>query len=326
MNESKNTILNRLRENINSFTSEQMRSFLVDNIIAKNDLCDLQIPEEIQQLLFNDLEPYNFFDSNPMNSNTSKDSQIYFWGHQGVGKTSYIFTLLREILNKKDFSEMIQGIESDNLKNYFKKEFTPLPKSSNGSIAESIVLKQKNKRIEFIEVNWQVLVYLYQLETGLSQDFDGRKYLDSFLNNIKNKNDQVHFFLIENNSNDKTNYSGLTQNDYLLILLNYLRESNLFNKRVKNIYLVITKSDYINYSKDEEKLATKEVKENFMNIYHQLKVISQQHNIDFEILPSSIGHIYFKNLCHFQKPTSLKVETIIKQRTSIKDKLLAFFP
>ena len=317
MENSNRNIIKELEKDINTYPLESIRQLLNQNFLSYDDLNKLNIPNEIKELVFDDSLSYDMFNFTANDYKYPKRRQFYFWGTQGVGKTALIYSLVRKLHIEKGviINTNRKNIDHIEIIKSFQSNYIMLPSRSNNSIYESVLIEKQNKEnIELLEVNWQFLYYIFQLNVRLSnRNFFGKKYLDSFLDSFKEKRKRTHFFLLEYKLNQKSNYSGLTQSDYLTNLIRYFNEKKLFNKNVEAIYLIMTKPDLLICSDKERDLREKQyAKENFPSIINMLKYICTMNKIKLNFYTYSIGNIYFQNLCEIKNTYESSLENIIQ--------------
>jgi hypothetical protein len=334
----KNEILKQLVNNTNNFSPNIITNLLQDGILTIQDLLNIGIPEEILTVLPDFKTPDFNLDRIP-NMIPDGLTEIYFWGIPGSGKTCALSAILHygskkgllEIMPGGVYKYMVQ------LKNIFRGPIGYLPSSTNTEISQFLPFnlrddRARNHPIAFIELSGEILHCFFNtyINSPISSILENS--FNSINNYLKGPNRKLHFFIIDI-SKDPTEFdaNGISQYDYLNATGRYLEKKGIFNKTTDAIYIIATKSDLLLY--DDFQRGDKVVeflKNHYAGFVNLLKEICRKYRINddkLNVLPFSIGQVYFNSICKFNSKSSENIIRILQNDTAIyrKNSILDFF-
>jgi hypothetical protein len=158
---------------------------------------------------------------------------------------------------------------------------------------------------------------IYKGRHGIGMTEDEKKAvekIDSYLMG-KQRNAKIHFFVIEyggaNKIVDPRTLPGITQINVLQDVAAYFQEKGIFQKSTVGVYVVVTKCDKIDCSREERaKRASEYVStgqmgtfvDNLKNEYAKRARVEEFKKISF-----SIGDVFAKSLCVFDNRDTEKI-------------------
>ena len=335
-------VLENIKINTNSYFADEIKEFLQNGTLSESDLISCGIPPVvIETLNDNNLyyrEPYSDFDRSE--SVIEGYTEVYFWGVPGSGKTCALAAIL-SMAEKLGYLNIANGLGYDYmtwLKTIFAEKNALLPVLPPPTCIDVIrylpfKIKKDNERnyrlITFIEPNGEVFQCFQKTGLNMPSQFhvDTFNLLQRFLNSSNRK---IHFFFIDYGDENKMNYMGLTQSDYLLAASTFFESNQVFKKNTDAIYVVLTKSDLMPCSENERVAKAKEyLKDNYVSFINALKDSCKKHSINSGRLTVelfSLGKVYFNQICDFDGTTAENIINILLDRVpTSKNSILDFF-
>lgn len=333
-NAQKQTILNNIQRNPNSYPPAKIIEFL-QNGICESDLLNCNIPQAAIDNLHNIVTPKLELGQTP-NSIPPGFTEVYFWGATGSGKTCALGAVLQMAQQKGylniatgpgyRYAHQLKGIFSDDS---IANDYLPGPTPLENTQYLPFTLKRPNERgtrsVSLIELSGEIFKCFFDKNEGRelqSSHIDTFESLNSFL---KNNNRKIHFFFVDYNRENRPDSNMLTQSDYLSAASTYFRNNKIFGKSTDAIYVVLTKSDLlrdetgksISYEKRVE-YAKKYLNENnYKSFINTLKDICKKESINAGVLtvePFSLGKVYFQQICDFDGQSASAIVDILMER------------
>ncbi|NLL29035.1 MAG: hypothetical protein GX259_09585 [Bacteroidales bacterium] len=344
-NAQKQTILNNIQRNPNSYSPAQIIEFL-QNGICESDLLNCNIPQAAIDNLHNIVTPSLELGQTPTTI-PSGFTEVYFWGVPGSGKTCALGAVL-QMAQQKGYLNIATGPGyryAHQLMNIFSddgiaNDYLPGPTPVENTQYLPFTLKRPNEKgtrsVSLIELSGEIFRCFFDKNAG--QPLQSQSHVDTFesLNSfLNNNNRKIHFFFVDYNRENKPDRYGLTQSDYLSAASTYFKNNKIFGKSTDAIFVVLTKSDLlrdetgncITYEKRVE-YAKKYLNENnYKSFINTLKDICKKESINAGVLtvePFSLGKVYFQQICDFDGSSASAIVEILMDRvpasrTSILD-------
>lgn len=332
-NEERNRIVDRLRQNSNSFTPGMLGQYLNNGAITKHDLLNAGIPNDIIVHLDNIVTPRYQLGITPT-SIPEGYTEVYFWGIPGSGKTCALAAVL-STANREGLLEIAQGPGYDymvKLKNIFSNRISFLPAASPVDTTQYLpfVLKKPNEKysrsVSLIELSGEIFqCFLYKNANRPLPSPQHEETFNSLINFLNGGNRKMHFFFIDYDVENNPDADGYCQSDYLNAAATYFndRRNNLFSKTTDAIYIVLTKSDLMACEKEDR---VKQLKgylqnHNFLAFVNSLRSKCQENSINAKRIlgtPFALGKVYFQQICEFDPETANNIIDILIRRISAK--------
>lgn len=322
----KDEVLRKLRNNLNSFSSEEVQRFLKNGTISRIELVNAGIPEGVIERLNNIILPELKMGKTPK-SIPDGYTEVYFWGIPGSGKTCVLSAVL-STANREGYLEIAQGPGYDyttRLKNIFANSTSILPPPSPADSTQYLpfVLRKENddpRSVSLIELSGEIFQCFYDKNAG--KDLPTPQHeetLDSLLRFLDGDNRKLHFFFIDYEKKNNLDVGGLTQADYLEAAATYFQDNNIFSKSTDAIYIVVTKSDLMSSTGNVKVNDINDYlqNENFTSFINSLKARCKENSINSgKILGThfSLGQVYFDQICDFNPETSKNIIDILIRR------------
>lgn len=330
----KNEILEKIRQNSNSFTPGMIKEFLSNNKISKSELVYSGIPETIIDNLDRVNSPKLNLGDTPQ-SIPDGYTEVYFWGIPGSGKTCVLSGIL-STAEREGYLEIANGPGYDymtRLKNIFINpvSYLPPPSPTDSTQYLPFVLKKGKdapRSVSLIELSGEVFQCFYNVNANKEHPSPQHKEtLEILLRLLSSNNRKVHFFFIDYEKENKIDIGGLTQNDYLQAATTYFNNNDIFRNSTDVIYIVITKSDLMPCEQTEIVGNLKEYlhNANFTAFINSLRARCKEHNINGgKIMAThfSLGRVYFSQICSFNNETSKNLIDILIRRIAPNNKSL----
>lgn len=342
----KQTILDNITRNPNSYPPSKIIEFLQNSIFCESDLLNCNIPHSAIENLHNIVTPNLELGQTPTTI-PSGFTEVYFWGTTGSGKTCALGAVL-QMAQQKGYLNIAPGPGyryATQLKNIFSNDgiandYLPGPTPVENTQYLPFTLKRPNEKssrsVSLIELSGEIFKCFFDKNAG--QTLQSQSHVDTFetLNSfLKNNNRKIHFFFVDYNRENKPDGNGLTQSDYLSAASTYFKNNKIFGKSTDAIFVVITKSDLLsdesgnNISYEQRvEYAKKYLNENnYKSFINTLKDICKKESINAGVLtvePFSLGKVYFQNICDFDGRSGSAIVEILMDRvpatrTSILD-------
>lgn len=346
----KQSILNNIKRNPNSYFPDQIKDFLHNGTFTQSELKDYcKIPQSaidnLGHIKMSQLELGVTPDSIPEGY-----TEVYFWGNTGSGKTCALGAIL-QMAEKKGYLDIATGpgyLYANQLKNIFSDDGVAndyLPAPSPLQVTQYLPFTLKNPKekvsrsVSLIELSGEIFkCFFYK---NANQQLPTQDHVNTFnsLNKFLNSNNRkVHFFFIDYDRENKPDGSGIKQSDYLAAASTYFKNNNIFGKTTDAIYVVLTKSDLL--LDENENLVTGynsrvdyAIKylnnQNYIAFINTLKENCKKHSINagkLTVEPFSLGKVYFKHICDFDGSAAANIVDILMDRIAgTKKSILDFF-
>ena len=261
-------------------------------------------------------------------------TEVYFWGTKGTGKTCVIGSLLGSLVNKKKFVPVPSPAEPHrqvltNLFSGHNDNIITLPDSTKITNLPAMPFlirdeKQRKHPLMLIDMAGEAFTGIYKKKNRIKLTTEEETAVSKIEKYLKGKqrNDKIHFFVVEYDGADKVVdpvlLPGVTQLNVLENVAAYFQEEHIFERSSVGVYVVITKCDRIKCEREERaKEANKYVTTgqlanfttNLREEYAERNRIGRFMKISF-----SIGKVFAQNLCIFDDADTEKIieELILK--------------
>lgn len=323
-------IVSDICENPNKYAATQIRQYLSNGLLTRDQLEKKNIPSDvIDKLLTTSYQPSYEIGATPTEI-PNGFTEVYFWGLSSSGKT----TALAGIFSTAYEKGWIQLAKSNGFKymsqlqTVFNDKIAVLPRGNQLDETQYLPFElrfdgEKNSRsISLIELSGETVeCFYYKMKNeALPTEMHEKSFdlLDKFL---KSKNRKIHFFFVDYESQNQADGKGVTQSQYLDAAAGYfsLPENNYFENSTDSIYIVLTKSDLMPGDVKTEIIKSYLEKNRYKTLVNSLKSKCQKHHINNGKLLAThytLGEVYFKNYCVFNNETSLNLIDILKRRVS----------
>lgn len=329
---TKARILEDLAQNINMYSISELKQAGVSLDDIKN-VAGIHVPEEILDILEKDSINLQI---GGMPQNLAKGrTEVYFWGTPGSGKTCALAAILSAIKMSGFYTDVRcnGALYMDQLANIFRSyrgaATLPLPTPVEVTQELAFDLQDENHRVHpitLIELSGEIFRCLYYVQRNIPVP---EVYAPAFRKTLEflqsNENPKLHFFVIDVN-NDTVDDMGLCQDNYLQAATAYFKANKILNSRTAGIYILVTKSDKLSDDLDERKKKVIQKLKcegtcyfSFCNalrdIAYRCKLIPKKDS-PLPVVPFSIGNVYFKEKCKFDKEASVQVMRILQDNTA----------
>ena len=254
-------------------------------------------------------------------------TEVYFWGTKGTGKTCVIGSLLGSLCNIKHNYIPIQSkaeMHRQRLTNLFSgnSNICTLPDSTITTNLPAMTFRikddqERQHQLMLIDMAGEAFTGIYKSRHGIGMTEDEKKAvqkIDSYLMG-KQSNAKIHFFVVEYGGADKIvdprTLPGITQINILQDVAAYFQEKGIFQKSTVGVYVVVTKCDKIDCSREEraerasEYVSTGQMGtfvDNLKNEYAKGARVEEFKKISF-----SIGDVFARSLCVFDNSDTEKI-------------------
>lgn len=334
----KNETLHIIRSNPNHLNPYEIKDLLSKGIIASHELVNLNIPERIVSNITN-LQPLSLPDraSNEYISDQRENTEIFFWGFMGSGKTTAIGAVLKKADKNGYLRREPNGSGFDymtRLINIFNGDigYLPNPSTANLNWYLSFSLKNNNekyaRKISLIDISGEIFQLFYNVNAGLGlESEEKRKTFDDLNKILNNNNRKIHFFFIEYNKHELLD-KDLLQVNYLDAASIFFERNKIFGKKTDGIYVVVTKSDLIQNTSYDHLVdnSKRYLNENYTSFVNALRDRCREYGINGGLLtvePFSIGKVYFQRYCQFDLEPASRILKIFME--NIKQDKKCFF-
>ena len=323
--EAKNKILSEIKENRNKFTPDVILEYTKNGMITTDQLISIGIPKIIANNL--NKKRQDLVLGQIPNQIDNGYTEIYFWGLPGSGKTCALSAILSTGVKTGDIdpqSGLGQHYMSQ-LSNIFLSECSVLPPSTLVEYTQYLPfdLRDKNNKkhsIALIELSGEVFRAFYKNQNNLPLDFELQATLERTKEYLKGPNKKFHFFIIDITKDPtKPDNENVTQQQYLRSMTNYLDTNKIFKNTTDGVYIITTKSDVLSENQSERKdLAIRHLNEHYLSFINSLKDLLKKNNLSdaLNVIPFSLGEVYFNELCYFDDTKSHEVIELLKLKTS----------
>lgn len=261
-------------------------------------------------------------------------TEVYFWGVPGSGKTCAMAAIL-SMANQMGYFEPREG-EGLGYMTELSTAFIPephapavylptssaiettqyLPLTLNEPIDKGII---KEHQLSIVEISGEIFecfaLELQRRPFKTENHKNTYNQLKSYLQSTENP--KYHFFILDSQPALNSNQMAYLQQAAL-----YFKNNKIFNNTTQGISLIVTKVDTLSPNRDQwVSCATQAAKQYFGSLVTSLKRIvgSPEYgglglsNGDLDVIPLSIGEVFFKSLCLFDpQPASVLVNLLMK--------------
>lgn len=333
----KQDFLDNIRRNPNKYTVNQIREFLNNGNVSEQELSEYcNVPQSAIENLDHVKKPILSLGTTP-DTIPNGYTEVYFWGYKGSGKTCALGAILH-MAEQKGYLNIASGSGNKyatQIKNIFSddgkaNDFLPAPSPVETTQYLPFTLKSpkesKSRSVSLIELSGEIFLCFSNINAG--EPFPSEKHEKTFnsLNNfLRSKNRKVHFFFIDFDRENKPDFEGMKQSDYLAAASTYFNNNDIFGKTTDAIYVVLTKCDLMlddsgnPIPKDKRiEFAKKHLTgNNYSSFINTLKENCKQNSINggkLTVEPFSLGKVYFKDICDFEGTSAANIVEILMER------------
>lgn len=337
------TLLECLLREPNLIRSGTMRRLIIHGIYSYDNLLTHGANKEILAMLGEERDRSTFTRKEyPLKLKTPY-TEVFFWGIPSSGKTCALGALLSTAEDRGMERIECQGYDYMNrLANIFSPgRIRVLP----GSTPETAIyemcfnLPDKNGRLHplsFIDLAGELFRALYKdvaddMLPELEEPFEA---LNSILRSQRTVNRKMHFFVLEYGGHEKV-FDGIRQDQYLDGAATWLSGKGIFDKDTDAIYILVTKCDLAcPNGEDVNEVLREYIETHYIGFYKTMRQLCRKYDInggDLEIIPFSVGDIYFQDYCRFDNESASAVLDTILDNSAKQDrrgawgKILNFF-
>ena len=140
-------------------------------------------------------------------------------------------------------------------------------------------------------------------------DDERKAVLEKAMNYLRDRrNNKIHFFVVEYGAHNKK-WEGLNMSNYLSHMIQFLKKEKVFTKSTVGVYVLVTKCDKMNCSKEERpQKASEYVEQELAAFWNTLKKTCDWAEIkDVRKLAFSIGEVFAQQLCVYDGADTNKV-------------------
>ena len=265
-------------------------------------------------------------------------TEVYFWGVINSGKTCALSAILNtaesERYLKTGFGPGLSYL--NDLKNIFREDIGFLPEGTRAENTQYLPFTlQKDtdkfpRSVSLIELSGEVFQCFVRINEGKEISDNLKSTFNTLTSYLKGKNRKIHFFFIDYNPEAISAHTR-TQSDYMTEAAKWIESRHIFANTTDAIYLVITKSDMIEgyYDTDKTKLSNNinsfldSKFPSFRNNLKQICINESINNKNYEIIPFSIGDVYFTRICHINRePSKMIINRLFERIQPNKKSLL----
>jgi hypothetical protein len=337
--------LNKIKKDRNCCRPEIVLQDMASSIYSEEDLVShCNIPQRIVNKI-KYFRPVKIDLGDTPDAIPNGFTEVYFWGIINSGKTCALSAILKTA-NLEGYLKTGIGpglSYLSDLKNIFKNDkigFLPEGTTSEKTQYLPFELRKEDEKysrsVSLIELGGEIFqCFVTANEKGEDKIEDNLKPIFRTITSyLQNNNRKIHFFFIDYNPSEKILFGSRTQDDYMAEALKWIEKNRIFKDKTDAIYLVVTKSDMIDgyFDTDKTKLTinineflNREFK-SFRKNLKQICVDEAINNKDFEIIPFSIGDVYFTRICELNTEPSKRILNrlfkIHPQKKSVLDFIL----
>jgi len=329
--------IKNIKDDRNYYRPETIKQDIDSGIISDYDLINCKIPFPIIQKVRKYKKVEIRVGKSPK-SIPEGFTEVYFWGVLNSGKTCALSALLKtaddEKYLKTGFGTGLRYL--NDLKDIFREDIGILPEGTNTDNIQYLPFTLQNdgdkfpRSVALIELSGEVF-QCFVKDNELDEIPESLKSTyETLTSYLKGNNRKIHFFFIDYNATAIASHNR-SQSDYMTEAMKWIEINKVFANNTDAIYLVITKSDLIYGYYDTDKSTLEQnidffLENNFPSFRKNLENICSHENINnqsYEIIPFSIGEVYFKRICKIDKePSKRLIKRLLKikpQKRSILD-------
>jgi hypothetical protein len=320
-------ILEDIKINSNKYTPDVILEFIENKILSEDDLLSIGIPKIILDNL--DQKKENLTLGQIPDSLAEGYTEVYFWGLPGSGKTCALSAILSEGVS----SGAIQtnngpGLHYMNqLSNVFLNEIGVLPERTPQEDTQYLPFEIKDNLgkyhpISLVELSGEIFRTFYLKSADQPVPARLQNVYDRVISYLSSNNKKIHFFIIDvTRDPKKPDKDGITQQQYLRAMESFLNTSKIFKNTTDGVYIITTKSDKLSDNPEDRKaIAIQHLKSEYNAFVEALKRSLKSNKLSnrLDLIPFSLGKVYFNDLCYFDNTNSVEIINILKEKTGKK--------
>ena len=320
----RDNFIQAIREDKNAFSAEVIQENVNNGVVTWEDIESVFGHEKTNAIREYRDQPE--LPSNIPSPSLQPDStEVYFWGTPSSGKTCALGSII-SAANREGIFEPLDCTGNDymnRLANIFKNNgICVFPPSTDISNIQEMVMnlrddKNKNHKLSLIDLAGELFRSVYFKQNNNLISDENAQTLQTAMNYLQNNNNpKIHFFVIEYGAHNKE-WDGLSMNNYLNAMVNYLKDKKILSKLTVGVYILVTKTDLIDCPPEERpRKAFEYVKEEMASFYNTMELTCKNAGIsDFKVLSFSVGDVFAQQLCLFDKHDTSKVISRLLTKT-----------
>lgn len=320
-------ILDEIKNNSNKYTPDVILEFIENKIISEDDLLSIGIPKIIIENLSGKKE--NLTLGQIPDSLAEGYTEVYFWGLPGSGKTCALSAILSEGVS----SGAIQTSDGpglhymNQLSNVFLENIGVLPERTPQEDTQYLPFEIKDESgiyhpISLVELSGEIFRTFYLKSADQPVPARLQEVYERVISYLSSNNKKIHFFIIDVTRDPrKKDKHGITQKQYLIAMERFLDKSKIFKNTTDGVYIITTKSDKLSeYPEERKEIAIQHLKTEYNAFVEALKRSLKNNKLSngLDLIPFSLGKVYFNDLCYFDNTNSIEILKIFKEKTSKK--------
>lgn len=298
-----NQIVDELSIDLNMVNSHLIKRFIDEGFISINDLFYIVKDEKIVNHILGDIDwvgQQSYYGRELKELCSNETNEVFFWGTAYCGKSTLIGMLLSYLNTQYDIVPNIdcQGVENLTLySNMYKADRISYFCSGNVSTSFEemafMLIKDKEKIpytfIETPEILSRAIYRSYANESLSEGESIMLNNLTSICNHTYLK--RIHVICLPND-NIKIGWDGSARNAFMMPLIQFLISNKIISHK-DSVLLLSTKESPSVTSQE----AQKHIKEGYTGFYNSIVVESKKQLFDLQVLPFSVGKVYFQDIC-----------------------------
>lgn len=298
-----NQIVDELSKDLNIVNSHLVKRIIDDGLISISDLSKIVGDEKIVRHILGDIDwigQPSYYGRELKELCSNRTNEVFFWGTEYSGKSTLIGMLLSYLNTQYAIVPNIdcQGFENLTLySNMYNADRISCFCSGNVSTSFEemafMLIKDKEKiPYTFIETPGILSRAIYRSYTNESLSEDESVMMNnlfSICNHAYLK--RIHVICLPND-NIKIGWDGLPRNAFMMPLIQFLISNKIISHK-DSVLLLSTKESPSVTSQE----ALKHIKDGYTGFYNSIAVKSEEQLFDLQVLPFSVGKVYFQDIC-----------------------------
>jgi len=324
MSAGRDNFLEDLRMDPNSHDAYDIQQSVENNIASWYDISQI-FGDEKTAAIKDFITPSPLPSGIPPQALQGDSTEVYFWGTPSSGKTCALGSIISSVQAGGIF-EPLQCSGYDymtRLSNIFTNRICTFPDSTAVDNIQEMRLKLrdakgKNHTLTLIDLAGELFRSAYFKQQNMFLAQQNADTLDTAISYLKNEtNKKIHFFVVEYGAHNQE-WEGLRMVNYLDNMIGFLKNEKIFRKSTVGVYVLVTKCDMIPCSTaDRPQKAFEYVTQQLPSFWNTLKATCEKAGVgDLKVLSFSVGDVFAKNLCIFNRKDTDKVvdKLLVKTR------------
>lgn len=324
---SHDEVIAKLQDDLNFLDALKIQEYVRKKTLSWEEISSIY-GEDIRNAIENYKSPPNLPGNNDPKNLSERlkegNTEVYFWGYRGSGKTCVVGSVISSLCRQGNLKiKTCPGYDyMTRLSNIFNHdEICSLPPGTENSNIQEMVMTIRDEhkyehRVTLVDLAGELIEIAYKKGhpessfTFFENDFQS---LDKALGYLRDqRNEKIHFFVVEYDSHTKKigPDGGYSIQDLLDNMITLLSDNKIFGTTTVGVYVLVTKSDkiFLNAQDDVAKLAYDYVNENYKMFWNNIQVECKKTGIkDLGTIAFNIGKVYAQNLCIFNDSCANKI-------------------